>query len=128
MGGDLQNPTYRDVSKGNSGHLEVVEITYDPKKVGYETLAKLFFEIHDPTQANGQGPDLGSQYLSAIFTSNADEKRIVHKLIDILKEKGLKVVTKVYEKVPFYKAEKYHKDYYKIKNKQPYCYAYTKRF
>ena len=128
MGGDLQNPTYRDVSKGNSGHLEVVEITYDPKKVGYETLAKLFFEIHDPTQANGQGPDLGSQYLSAIFTSNADEKRIVHKLIDILKEKGLKVVTKVYGKVPFYKAEKYHKDYYKIKNKQPYCHAYTKRF
>lgn len=128
MGGDLKNPSYRDVSKGNSGHLEVVEITYDPKKVEYETLAKLFFEIHDPTQANGQGPDIGSQYLSAIFTSNEDEKKTVHKLIDILKSKGINVVTKVYDKVPFYKAEDYHQDYYKIKNKQPYCHAYTKRF
>jgi peptide methionine sulfoxide reductase msrA/msrB len=128
MGGELRNPTYRDVSRGESGHVEVVEITYDPKKVDYETLARLFFEIHDPTQVNGQGPDIGEQYLSAVFTSDEDEKKIVSKLIGILNAKGLKVATKVYEKVPFYKAEEYHQNYYKIKKKEPYCHAYTKRF
>lgn len=74
MGGKLKNPTYKDVSRGNSGHLELVEVVYDSKEVSYEKLAKLFFEIHNPQQTNGQGPDIGEQYLSAIFVSNDEEK------------------------------------------------------
>jgi len=128
MGGEKESPSYRDVSKGNSGHLEVVEITYNPKKVTYESLAKLFFEIHDPTQVDGQGPDIGSQYLSAVFVSNADERKTIKKLIDILSSKGLKIATKVENQKPFYKAEKYHQDYYQRKGSQPYCHAYVKRF
>ena len=128
MGGSLKNPSYKDVIRGRSGHLEVVEVSYDSTKVSYETLAKLFFEIHDPTQVDGQGPDIGSQYLSAIFTSSDSEKKTISKLIDILSKKGLKIATKVYDKSPFYKAEDYHQDYYKRTGKRPYCHAYIKRF
>jgi len=128
MGGEKKNPSYREVSRGNSGHFEVVEITYDSNKVTYESLAKLFFEIHDPTQVNGQGPDIGSQYLSAVFVSNEDERKTIKKLIDILSAQGLKIATKVENKQPFYKAEKYHQDYYERKGSQPYCHAYVKRF
>ena len=128
MGGTLKNPSYMDVVKGDSGHLEVVEVSYDSTKVSYETLAKLFFEIHDPTQTDGQGPDIGTQYLSAIFTSNEDEKKIISKLVKILNERGLNIATKVHNKTPFYKAEDYHQDYYKKSGKAPYCHAYVKRF
>ncbi len=128
MGGHLKNPSYRDVSGGESGHLEVVAITYDPAKVKYETLAKLFFEIHDATQTDGQGPDRGAQYLSGVFTSDEEEKKVIQKLIGILKAKGLNVATKIYVKTPFYKAEEYHQDYYKRTGKQPYCHAYKKIF
>ena len=128
MGGSVKNPSYKDVVRGNSGHLEVVEVSYDSTKVSYETLAKLFFEIHDPTQKNGQGPDIGSQYLSAIFTSDKKEKKTISELVGILQDKGLDIATEVYEKVPFYKAEDYHQDYYKRTGKTPYCHAYVKRF
>jgi len=128
MGGELKNPSYRDVVSGKSGHVEVVEITYNPKKVTYESLAKLFFEIHDPTQANGQGPDIGSQYLSVVFVSNESEKKTIKKLTNILSSQGLKVVTKVRDIKPFYRAENYHQDYYQRKGSQPYCHAYVKRF
>lgn len=128
MGGELKNPSYRDISSGKTGHLEVVEITYDEKKVDYETLAKLFFEIHDPTQTDGQGPDIGSQYLSAVFTSDKDEKKVIEKLIQILEKKGMSIATKILEYKPFYEAEEYHQDYYDKNKKQPYCHSYTKRF
>jgi peptide methionine sulfoxide reductase msrA/msrB len=130
MGGHKNDPTYKDVCYTDTGHLEVVEITYDPSKVDFETLAKLFFEIHDPTQANGQGPDIGSQYLSAVFFSDEKEREVSEKLISVLNSKGLKVATKLIDasKHPFYKAEDYHQDYYKKHNKQPYCHSYTKRF
>ncbi len=130
MGGEKENPSYEDVCYTHTGHLEVIEVTYDPSKVAFETLAKLFFEIHDPTQANGQGPDLGSQYLSAIFYNNEEEKQIAQKLIDILEDKGLKVATKLIsaKEHPFYKAEDYHQDYYQKHNQKPYCHTYTKRF
>ncbi len=128
MGGKLENPSYRDVTKGNTGHLEVVEVVYDSNIVDYETLAKLFFEIHDPTQKNGQGPDIGAQYLSAIFTSNEKEKKIVQNLFKILESKGFDVATTLREKVQFYKAEEYHQDYYEKHNKQPYCHTYKKIF
>jgi peptide methionine sulfoxide reductase msrA/msrB len=128
MGGELDNPTYQDVLTGRTGHLEAVEITYDPAVVSYEELTKFFFEIHDPTQANGQGPDIGPQYLSAVFCSSDEEKRIAGKLINILKEKGYDVVTKLIQAETFWKAEEYHQDYYVKKRQQPYCHFYQKRF
>jgi peptide methionine sulfoxide reductase msrA/msrB len=128
MGGALKNPSYHDVSYGNTGHLEVVEVTYDLNKVSYETLARFFFEIHDPTQADGQGPDIGERYLSAIFFNNNEEKITAQKLIDILTKKGYQVVTKVLPAGTFWKAEEYHQDYYNKNKKKPYCHVYTKRF
>ena len=128
MGGSTENPSYQDVCRGNTGHLEVVQVTYDPAKVTYEDLAKFFLEIHDPTQDNGQGPDIGEQYLSAIFYSSDDEKETAHKLIDILKTKGYDVVTRVLPASTFWEAEEYHQDYYDKKNQQPYCHVYEKKF
>ena len=128
MGGTTQNPSYQDVSYKNTGHVEVVEIEYDPAKVTYETLARLFFEIHDPTQKNGQGPDIGEQYLSVLFYNDDEEKRVAEKLIGILKGKGYDVATTLRKKEPFWLAEDYHQNYYEKRGKQPYCHAYTKRF
>ncbi len=128
MGGEFKNPTYQDVIYKDTGHVETVEIEYDPKVVSYEELAKLFFEIHDPTQINGQGPDIGSQYLSVIFYNDDKEKEIAQKLIDILKSRGFKVVTSLKKVSTFYEAEEYHQDYYDKNGKIPYCHRYTKRF
>ena len=128
MGGHIKDPTYKEVSRGQSGHLETVEVVYDTNKVSFETLARLFFEIHDPEQQDGQGPDIGPQYLSAIFVSNPDERATVEKLIGLLEEKGFKIATAIREKSLFYKAEGYHQNYYDIKGYQPYCHGYVKRF
>lgn len=128
MGGDSENPTYEEVLKGDSGFLETVEVTYDPEIVSYEEIIKFFFEIHDPTQIDGQGPDIGSQYLSAVFYQNEDEKATTEKLIKILKEKGYDVVTKVLSYKPFWEADLYHQDYYKKSGKQPYCHFYNRKF
>jgi len=128
MGGHMKNPSYQDVSYTNTGHVETVEVTYDADKVSYETLAKNFFEIHDFTQTNGQGPDLGSQYLSVIFYSNDDERNIAYRLINVLQKKGYKVATKVEKASIFYAAEAYHQDYYQRHGKVPYCHRYRKIF
>jgi len=96
--------------------------------VSYESLAKLFFEIHDPTQKNGQGPDIGSQYVSAVFTSDMTEQKTIRNLIQILQKKGLDVATTLRESTTFYKAEEYHQDYYSKTKKQPYCHSYKKLF
>nr|WP_255322726.1 bifunctional methionine sulfoxide reductase B/A protein [Sulfurovum sp. NBC37-1] len=128
MGGKVKNPSYEQVSYTPTGHIETVEVLYDPSQVSYETLAKTFFEIHDPTQKNGQGPDIGSQYLSAIFVSNGEERQTVNRLIKILKNKGYDVATRVLDKKPFYKAEAYHQDYYERKGSKPYCHRKVKRF
>mgnify|MGYP000390962951 CR=1 FL=1 len=128
MGGHMKNPGYYDVVRKDTGHLETVEVVYDPAKVSYETLAKTFFEIHDPTQADGQGPDIGSQYLSAIFVSNTEERKTIEKLINMLEKKGLNIATKVLPKAPFYRAESYHQDYYERKGSTPYCHRRVKRF
>lgn len=128
MGGSTEDPSYQEVSSGNTGHVEAVEIVYDPSTVSYEDLAKFFFEIHDPTQANGQGPDIGEQYLSAIFYSSDGEEKTAYKLIDILKTKGYDVVTKVLPTSTFWEAEEYHQDYYDNKNQQPYCHVWEKKF
>ena len=128
MGGTKKNPSYRDVSRGDSGYLEVVEVVYDPSVVSYENLAKMFFEIHDPSQKNGQGPDIGTQYLSAIFTSDINEILVAKKLMKILKSKGIDVATTLHKKTKFYKAEEYHQDYYVRHKKEPYCHSYKKIF
>ena len=128
MGGTLDNPSYKDVVRGKSGHLEVVEIVYDPRKVSYETLAKLFFEVHDSTQVDGQGPDIGEQYLSAVFISETNETIIVEKLIEILKSKGINAETTLRKAGKFYKADEHHQDYYEKNNKKPYCHSYQMIF
>ena len=127
-GGTKDYPSYKEVCSGKTGHTEAVEVVYDPQKTDFEKLAKLFLEIHDPTQINRQGPDVGSQYRSAIFYFTGEEKKTAEKLLKILKEKGLKVATKIEAASRFWPAENYHQDYYKTKGKTPYCHAYTKRF
>ena len=128
MGGHVQNPSYRAVVKGDTGHVETVEVVYNPAEISFESLAKLFFEIHDSTQKNGQGPDIGSQYLSVVFYDNEEEKKTTEKLIDILKTKGYDVATTLRPSSPFYAAEAYHQDYYVRTGKTPYCHVYKKIF
>lgn len=128
IGGTLANPTYKDVCTNKTGHVEAVKIIFNPAKVTYETLAKTFFEIHDPEQVDGQGPDIGSQYLSAIFYTTPEQKEIALKLIHLLEEKGYKIATKVVPATTFWKAEDYHQDYYAKTGKEPYCHRYVKRF
>jgi len=127
-GGDVPDPEYYDVTTGTTGHSEAIEVVFDPAKVSYEEVAKLFFEIHDPTQKNRQGPDIGHQYRSAVYYRDFRQKKTIDKLIGILKDKGLKVVTEVEVATTFYAAENYHQDYYDKKGSLPYCHSYTKRF
>lgn len=130
MGGYTKNPTYREICQKDTGHLETVEVIYNTNEVSFESLCKLFFEIHNPEQMNGQGPDIGSQYLSAIFTNNIEEEQIATKLIHQLEEKGLKIVTMLKDanEHKFYIAENEHQNYYKLRNSKPYCHSYTKKF
>jgi len=128
MGGHTQNPTYKEVCYDNTGHAEAVEVVFDPSKTGFEKVAKFFFEIHDPTQANRQGPDIGPQYRSAIFYTDDNQKQISEKLIAILKSKGFNVVTELVKADTFWQAEDYHQDYYEKNGQEPYCHFYQKRF
>ncbi len=128
MGGTTENPTYDEVCSNTTGHYEVVEVTYDTRRVSYEELAKFFFDLHDPTQSNGQGPDIGEQYKSVLFYSNGEEMNIGEKLIKILKERGYNVVTKLLPVTKFYKAEDYHQDYYEKHKRKPYFHIRKKPF
>lgn len=128
IGGLTDHPTYKEVCSGKTGHAEAVEIAFDPALVSYETLAKLFFEIHDPGQVNRQGPDIGTQYRSAVFYADEEQKRVAEKLIAELKTKGYNVVTTVEKAGTFWEAEGYHQDYYEKNGHQPYCHVYQKRF
>jgi len=127
-GGNTENPTYQEVCTGRTGHLEAVEVLFDPRETSYEELLKLFFEIHDPTQADGQGPDLGGQYHSAVFYFDDAQKATAEKLIGVLKAKGYDVATVLRPAAKFYPAEGYHQDYYFKSGKHPYCHAPVKRF
>lgn len=127
-GGDANYPTYREVCSGKTGHLEAVRVLYDPSCIDYQTLTKHFLEIHDPTQANGQGPDIGAQYQSAIFYFNEQQKKISEELLAVLQTKGYKTVTKLLEVKTFWPAEDYHQYYYQKNTKAPYCHTRAQRF
>jgi peptide methionine sulfoxide reductase msrA/msrB len=128
IGGRKDNPTYEQVCHTDTGHAEAVEVVFDPDIISYEELVKLFFEIHDPTEVNRQGPDIGEQYRSEVFYLNDEQKAVAERLIRILKDKGYKIATKVTKASTFWKAEEYHQNYYNKTGGSPYCHRYTKRF
>ena len=127
-GGHIEQPTYRDVCTHTTGHAEAVRVVFNTQKTDYEKIARMFFEIHDPTQVNRQGPDIGNQYRSEIFYRNNSQKEIAEKLISILQQKGFKIATRVDPATTFWKAEEYHQQYYEKEGQTPYCHVYIKRF
>jgi peptide methionine sulfoxide reductase msrA/msrB len=128
MGGTVINPTYNEVCSDSTGHAEVVEVVFDREIVDYETIAKAFFEIHDPSQEGGQGPDRGFQYRSAIFYLGKKQQEIAEKLIEQLKKSGIHIATELAAASNFYEAEDIHQDYYEKTGKKPYCHLRVKRF
>ena len=111
-GGKIDNPTYEDVCSDETGHAEAVEVTYDPSKVSYEALLDVFWQNHDPTQLNRQGPDVGTQYKSAIFYYNEKQKKAAEKsLKEKQKKYKNKIVTEIKPASKFYRAEEYHQQY-----------------
>jgi len=128
IGGEKAKPSYKEVCSGTTGHAEAIQITFDPGKVTYEDLVKLFFEIHDFTQINRQGPDIGEQYRSVIFYTNENQKETAKDVIKILINKGYEVATTLEEAGQFWNAEEYHQDYYNKTGGDPYCHIYKKIF
>lgn len=128
IGGKKDNPSYEDVCSGKTGHYEALRVVFDKALLNYEQLTQYFFEIHDPSQSNGQGPDIGSQYLSAIFYYNEKQKNTALRLIQILNQHGYVVATKLLPVTIFWAAEGYHQDYYQKTGKNPYCHHYVKKF
>lgn len=127
-GGELKNPSYKQVCSKLTGHLEVVRVIFDCKKINLETILKKFFEIHDPEQTDGQGPDIGSQYLSAIFYYDEQQKNVAEYVISLLTTKGYMVATQLLSMKTFWIAEEYHRDYYNQQGSLPYCHGFTQRF
>ncbi|MFC1651039.1 bifunctional methionine sulfoxide reductase B/A protein [Candidatus Latescibacterota bacterium] len=127
MGGQTEQPAYKEVSRGTTGHAEALEVVYDPSKTDFETLAKLFFNIHDPTQINRQGPDIGNQYRSALFYVDEDQKKIAERLIGSLKKNGYSAATELEPAGTFWEAEDYHQDYYAKNGQLPYCHIFKER-
>jgi len=128
MGGALDAPSYEQVSSGDSGHAETVRVTFDPQKIGYEAVAKRFFEIHDPTEVDRQGPDVGTQYRSAVFVTGPEQRAAAERLIGQLKAGGYAVATTVEDAGRFWPAEEYHQNYYARTRKTPYCHMPVPRF
>ncbi len=117
MGGTLKNPRYEDVCTGKTGHAEVVQVTYDPEKVSYEHLLDVFWSVHDPTQLNRQGPDIGTNYRSVIFYHDADQGKTARKSKENIAVSGTfrfgKIMTVIMPAPEFYRAEEYHQHYHK---------------
>jgi peptide-methionine (S)-S-oxide reductase len=122
-GGDVADPTYEAVCRGDTGHAEVVQITYDPENIGYDDLLSVFFTIHDPTTENRQGPDVGSQYRSIVCYHDDDQRKTVEQTIERLEASGEydDVVTEVVPLETFYRAEDKHQDYFAKHPDQPFC-------
>jgi peptide methionine sulfoxide reductase msrA/msrB len=127
-GGRIDHPCYKEICCGSTGHLEAIRIIFDPKKLSYADLLKYFFEIHDPSQKNGQGPDLGEQYQSAIFYYNDFQKITAESVMQLLINHGLRLATSLRPIAIFWPAETYHQDYYQKTGNQPYCHRYMRRF
>jgi peptide-methionine (S)-S-oxide reductase len=125
-GGVVSNPTYEQVSTGKTWHAEAAQVFFDPNIISYREILEIFFSMHDPTSLNRQGADVGTQYRSVIFYNSQTQKDTAEKLIDELNKEGIwdkLIVTSVEPLGAFYKAETYHKDYYKKHPKEPYCQA-----
>lgn len=123
-GGHVDNPTYQQVCSGQTGHAEVCHIAYDPKQISFLELLEVFFQTHDPTTLNQQGADHGTQYRSAIFYHNDEQKRLAEKVKNELNASGAfsnPIVTEITPFKKFYKAEDYHQNYFNDNGKQPYC-------
>lgn len=127
IGGHVENPTYEDVCTKKSGHIEAVKVWYDNTKISYKDLAMIFFETHNYSQEDGQGPDIGPQYVSRIFTENKDEIKIIDELSEYLEQKD-HVATKILKDSKFWKAEEYHQNYYEKQGSNPYCHIYREIF
>ena len=125
-GGATKDPSYEDVCGGDTGHAEVVQVTFDPGIVTYRELLEVFFTIHDPTQLNRQGADVGTQYRSAVFTHDEPQRKTAHEVVEELEVEGIwpgKFVTKTEPLERFYPAESYHQQYFQKNPYQPYCRA-----
>ncbi|WP_242673254.1 peptide-methionine (S)-S-oxide reductase MsrA [Niastella yeongjuensis] len=123
-GGTVANPTYKEVCTGNTGHAEVIQVVYDPKKITYDELLEVFWKTHDPTTLNRQGADVGTQYRSVIFYHNNEQKEKAEKYKAELDKSGAfndPIVTEISPYTKFYAAENYHQDYYNQNGDQPYC-------
>jgi len=123
-GGITKNPTYQDVCTDRTGHAEVVQLDFDPARISYEDLVRIFFEIHDPTTLNRQGPDFGKQYRSVIFVHDAEQEATVRKVKDELDASGKfsrKIVTQIAPVPEFYRGEEYHQRYFEKKGIAPTC-------
>jgi len=123
-GGTTVNPTYQEVSTNNTGHAEAVQVTFDPTRISYREILEIFFSIHDPTTLNQQGADRGTQYRSAIFFHNEQQRAIAEKLVDDLNKDRLwknPIVTQIVPLDTFYPAEDYHREYFSRHPEQAYC-------
>ncbi|MFT3981278.1 MAG: peptide-methionine (S)-S-oxide reductase MsrA [Ferruginibacter sp.] len=123
-GGETENPTYKEVCTGTTGHAECLNIVYDPSKVSYDELLEIFWQTHDPTTLNRQGADVGTQYRSVIFYHNDEQKQVAEEYIKKLDKSGAfngPIVTTLEPFTRFYKAENYHQNYYNENGSQPYC-------
>jgi peptide-methionine (S)-S-oxide reductase len=124
MGGHTLKPTYEDICNGDTGHAEVVQVRFDPDEISYRELLEVFFTLHDPTQLNRQGNDVGTQYRSAIFCHTPEQKTEAEAVISDLEaahQYGAPIVTEVVEAATFYPAETYHQGYFMQNPNQPYC-------
>ncbi|MEE6208977.1 peptide-methionine (S)-S-oxide reductase MsrA [Salarchaeum sp. III] len=124
-GGHVENPTYEEVCTGDTGHAEVVQLTYDPDVVSYPELLEVFFKVHDPTTLNRQGNDVGTQYRSAVFTHSDDQQELAASFIETLEEEGKYdgIVTEVEPLDAFYEAAEYHQNYFEKNPDDAYCQA-----
>ena len=125
-GGEIENPTYREVCSGSTGHAEVIQIKFNPQEISFRDILRVFFTVHDPTTLNRQGGDVGTQYRSAIFYHSPEQKQIAHEVIEEITSERLydnPIVTEVAEFANFYPAEDYHQEYFANNPTQPYCTA-----
>ena len=127
-GGTEENPHYPEVKAHKTHHVEAILVEYDAEIVSYEDLCEVFFEIHDPAQTDGVGPDIGPQYRSEIFYLNEEQKRIAEEVIGLLRSKGYEVNTLLRPAEKFWVGEEYHQDYYNKTGGEPYCHIRVKKF